>query len=209
MKSHMLILHFSILLLLPPLLTTCAPTLFRNPLHVFQQFSLLLYPLDPKQQARSILTLKYLFRSTQWVPSSHWSRIDDFLQTGGLQSGYHTRDQVLLQDAIAHLQVGTIYQDPSVLKPSMDGLIQRNFSKAKKEFGFDKERLLRTPPNLGRGGGSKGMAVDWFEGVPRPMTLQEAEALVGDAWKKGARDGTGEGAEQKRVKGFDSIFASE
>lgn len=89
----------------------------------------------------------------------------------------------------------------------MDGIIQRNFARAKKEFGFDQERLLRMPPNLGRGGGRKRMAVDWFEGVPRPMTLEEAEALVGDAWKKGARDGTGEGAEQKRIKGFDSIFA--
>lgn len=199
-------LFFTVLILLGTL--TCAPAPpFRSPQHIFQLFARTLYPTDETQQARSILTLKYLFRSPKWSPRDRWIRIDDFLRTGGLNSGFRTQDQVLIDNALSHLAEGTLYQDPALLRPSVDMLVHNHFKVAKEEFRFNKEDLLKEPPNLGlTGRGAQGrVELDVFEGVPRPMTVQQAERLVGDGWKKGGGAG-GSGGEQQRVHGLESMF---
>lgn len=153
--------------------------------------------------------------------------MDDFIRTGGLNVGAQSksshrltcppsqflfdyadkisvciaaRDQVVLVDAYTHLYQGTVYQHPAYLRPSLNTLIERHLKQAKKEFGFD-DALLTEPPNLG--GTSRAIAPtsQLFAGVPRPMTTEEAEAMVGDAGRAGSSN---EGA-NRRIKGLGAI----
>ena len=65
-------------------------------------------------------------------------------------------------------------------------------------FGF-KDDLLSTPPFLGKKDEELPIS-PLFGESQEPMTVDEAEELVGDSWKKGTY-----GREQKRVKELEDL----
>ncbi|SPO24359.1 related to conserved hypothetical Ustilaginaceae_specific protein [Ustilago trichophora] len=172
----------SIIAVLAALCAAAPPPL--NPLHVFQMVAQDLWSEDVKHQKEAIVTLKYLFRSEDWERAEYWKPMNDFIRTGGLNERPRSRDAVTIEDAVAHFSPGSFYQDHAYLRPSLDILISRHLKKAKKEYGFDDE-LLTTPPLLTNRQRAAPVSRT-FGHLPKPMTMEEAENMVGDGWKNGA-----------------------
>ncbi|KAF6767519.1 hypothetical protein PSEUBRA_005407 [Kalmanozyma brasiliensis GHG001] len=170
---------------------------FRSALHTIQLFTRDLYPSSPTQQKRATITLRYLFRRPAWSQREHWPYLDHFLRTGGLNSGFLTRDTVLVDDAILHLAPGSLLQHHVYLRPSVDRLIEMHYRKAKR--GGWAERWDRVTPDLGW---VRNVGRGDFEGVPEPMTVEEAEEMVGEGWRRGVKD------EQGTVRGDRPFFGS-
>ncbi|KIS68863.1 uncharacterized protein UMAG_02851 [Mycosarcoma maydis] len=190
-----LLLFFFTLLSLAGLVESAPTTAFYSAKNVLQRFAKDMYPNEPAQQAKAVVTLRYLFRNDAWNEVAHWPYMDDYLRTGGFQQGYSSVDQVLVQSALSHLQGGTVYTPLGAMRPSLDALIAKNFSKAKNVYGFDQHELLRET-NLGRKPPTSGAGL--FAGVPRALSLEDAESLVGNAWRRG---GSGGVDEQRRIRG--------
>lgn len=188
-------LLFSIIL---PLLGNVAATRppFRSALHVFQQFSAILYPSSPPKQRAAVLTLSYLFRPATFSKREHLHVVHDYIRTGGLSDRPRSRDIVLPAEVSNHLHEGTLVQDVGVLRPSVDILIKRHQREAERVWKVYHGRgdPMREPPNLGFKERLGGIDLE-FRAYPKPMTIEEAERMVGDGWKRaGSRRG-----DQKRL----------
>ena len=100
----------------------------------------------------------------------------------------------------------TIYEDPRVLRPSLDTLITRHGKQAGKAWKKAKGNAnpLQEPPNLGHRTTTAPPDV-MFRRLRRPRTIEELEELVAGGGKgKGQPSGTA-GGEQQESDDDDSI----
>lgn len=184
MNLRLLPLLTTFLLSLILLVTTTPPPRFHSVLHTLQHFAADLYPSNPAQQHRTTLVLSYLFRSPHWEHREHYPYMSAFLRTGGLQQGYLTRDAVRVGDAVVHLMPGTVLWDVRVLRPTMGRLVEVHEREARR-WARGRERSEGTGPDLGQRGEREAVL---FAGVPEPLSMDQAEALVGDVWRRGRVD---------------------
>ena len=110
-------------------------------------------------------------------------------------------------DVFSHfLNQVTMYEDPRVLRPSLDTLIQRHGKQAAKVWKKAKGNAdpLQEPPYLGHRTRTAPPDV-MFRHLRRPRTMNELEELVAGGGKgKGQPSGTA-GGEQQESDDDDSI----
>ncbi|TKY89295.1 hypothetical protein EX895_001826 [Sporisorium graminicola] len=165
-----------------------APEEIQSKLHVMQEFAKDVYPDNLGMQKKAVMTLNYIFRD-EWASRMYrFSRINDFLRTGGLKTAPQSRNSVSEAEAFNHLlRAPEYHEQPRYSKPALDLIITNNLRQAKAVNNFHDavilthQKLHTDPRTLAR----LNLDVppgqtDVFNSLRRPKTLEELQS--GDTW---------------------------